>query len=32
VLAVFAKHGFAAAAEVGEIVPARADGVRLQVA
>ena len=32
VLAVFAKHGFDAAAEVGEIVPARADGVRLQVA
>ncbi len=31
VLAVFAKHGFAAAAEVGEIGPARADGVRLQV-
>jgi selenide, water dikinase len=31
VLAVFAKHGFAAAAEVGEIVAARADGVRLQV-
>jgi selenide,water dikinase len=31
VLAVFARHGFAAAAEVGEILPARADGVRLQV-
>jgi selenide, water dikinase len=31
VLAVFARHGFEAAAEVGEIVPARADGVRLQV-
>lgn len=31
VLAVFARHGFAAAAEVGEIVPARDDGVRLQV-
>jgi selenide,water dikinase len=31
VLAVFAKHGFAEAAEVGEIGPARADGVRLQV-
>ena len=31
VLAVFARHSFAAAAEVGEIVPASADGVRLQV-
>ena len=31
VLAVFAKHGFATAAEVGEIVPAQAGGVRLQV-
>ncbi|MFM6986353.1 MAG: selenide, water dikinase SelD [Hydrogenophaga sp.] len=31
VLAVFRQHGFAAAAEVGEIAPARADGVRLQV-
>ena len=31
VLAVFEKHGFAAAAEVGEIVAARSDGVRLQV-
>ena len=31
VLAVFEKHGFATAAEIGEIVSARADGVRLQV-
>ncbi|MGM9426164.1 selenide, water dikinase SelD [Hydrogenophaga sp. MI9] len=31
VLAVFEKHGFAAATEVGEIVAARDDGVRLQV-
>ncbi len=31
VLAVFRKHGFDAAAEVGEIVPAQAGGVRLQV-
>ncbi len=31
VLAVFERHGFAEAAEVGEIVAARADGVRLQV-
>ncbi|MFP8779016.1 selenide, water dikinase SelD [Hydrogenophaga sp. RWCD_12] len=31
VLAVFEQHGFAAAAEVGEIVSARNDGVRLQV-
>ena len=30
VLAVFRQHGFGAAAEVGEIVAARADGVRLQ--
>jgi selenide, water dikinase len=32
VLAVFAQHGFAEAAEVGEIVAAEAGGVRLQVA
>ena len=32
VLAIFQRHGFAAAAEVGEIVPAGGDGVRLQVA
>ena len=31
VLAVFERHGFAAAAEIGEIVAARGDGVRLQV-
>lgn len=31
VLAVFQRHGFAVAAEVGEIVAARPDGVRLQV-
>jgi selenide, water dikinase len=31
VLAVFEKHGFTTAAEIGEIVSARADGVRLQV-
>jgi len=31
VLAVFHRHGFGAAAEVGEIVPAQAGGVRLQV-
>ena len=31
VLAIFERHGFAEAAEVGEIVAARADGVRLQV-
>ncbi|TNF62533.1 MAG: selenide, water dikinase SelD [Burkholderiales bacterium] len=31
VLDVFERHAFAAAAEVGEILPARADGVRLQV-
>ena len=32
VLAVFAKHGFAAAAEVGEIVAAPGNGVHLMVA
>ena len=32
VLAIFARHGFAEAAEVGEIVAAEADGVRLRVA
>jgi selenide, water dikinase len=32
VLAVFAQHGFAEAAEVGEIVAAESGGVRLQVA
>ena len=32
VLAVFQRHGFAVSAEVGEIVAARADGVRLEVA
>ena len=32
VLAVFQRHGFAAAAEVGEIIAGGADGVRLQVA
>ncbi|MGS5085939.1 selenide, water dikinase SelD [Hydrogenophaga sp. A37] len=32
VLAVFARHGFSEAAEVGEIVKAEADGVRLRVA
>ncbi|MFW5333124.1 selenide, water dikinase SelD [Hydrogenophaga sp. ZJX-1] len=32
VLAIFERHGFAAAAEVGEIVAAEADGVRLRVA
>jgi len=31
VLAIFERHGFAAAAEVGEIVAAEADGVRLRV-
>ena len=31
VLAIFHRHGFAAAADVGEIVAAGADGVRLQV-
>jgi selenide,water dikinase len=31
VLAVFQRHGFGVATEVGEIVAARADGVRLQV-
>ncbi|QCB46602.1 selenide, water dikinase SelD [Hydrogenophaga sp. PAMC20947] len=31
VLAIFQRHGFAAAAEVGEIVAADSDGVRLQV-
>ncbi len=31
VLAVFRRHGFAAAAEVGEIVAPREDGVRLKV-
>lgn len=31
VLAIFQRHGFAEAAEVGEMVEARADGVRLQV-
>jgi selenide, water dikinase len=31
VLAVFQRHGFAAAAEVGEIVAAANAGVRLQV-
>ena len=32
VLGVFARHGFAAAAEVGEIVAGGSDGIRLQVA
>jgi selenide,water dikinase len=32
VLATFQRHGFAQAAEIGEIVPAAADGIRLQVA
>ncbi|UCU95618.1 selenide, water dikinase SelD [Hydrogenophaga taeniospiralis] len=32
VLALFERHGFAEAAEVGEIVAAEADGVRLRVA
>ena len=32
VLAIFSRHGFAAAAEVGEIVAAGNDGIRLQVA
>jgi selenide,water dikinase len=32
VLAVFQRHGFAAAAEVGEIVAGGSDGIRLQVA
>jgi len=32
VLAIFERHGFAEAAEVGEIVAAEADGVRLRVA
>ncbi len=32
VLAIFGRHGFAAAAEVGEITSAAADGVRLRVA
>ena len=31
VLAVFQRHGFAAAAEVGEIVAGGSDGIRLQV-
>jgi selenide,water dikinase len=31
VLAVFRQHGFADAAEVGEIVAGRSDGIRLQV-
>jgi len=31
VLAVFHKHGFAAATEVGEITPASADDIKLQV-
>lgn len=31
VLAVFQRHGFAQAAQVGEIVPAAAGGIRLQV-
>ena len=31
VLAVFQRHGFAGATEIGEIVPAQADGVRLRV-
>ncbi|MCW5653374.1 selenide, water dikinase SelD [Hydrogenophaga sp.] len=31
VLATFQRHGFEAAAEIGEVVEARADGVRLQV-
>jgi selenide,water dikinase len=31
VLAVFERHGFAHAAEVGEIVATQADGVRLDV-
>jgi selenide, water dikinase len=31
VLAIFQRHGFAAAAEVGEIVAAGGDGIRLQV-
>ncbi|MNL85654.1 selenophosphate synthetase [compost metagenome] len=31
VLAVFQRHGFAVAAEIGEIVAARPDGVRLLV-
>jgi selenide,water dikinase len=31
VLAIFARHGFAAAADVGEIVADAADGVRLMV-
>jgi selenide,water dikinase len=32
VLAIFERHGFAQAADVGEIAAARADGVRLLVA
>ncbi|AOW14403.1 selenide,water dikinase SelD [Hydrogenophaga crassostreae] len=32
VLAIFQRHGFATAAEVGEIVAADTDGIRLQVA
>ena len=32
VLAIFARHGFAEAAEVGEIVAAEGEGVRLRVA
>ena len=32
VLAVFRQHGFGQAAEVGDIVDGRADGIRLQVA
>jgi selenide,water dikinase len=31
VLAVFQRHGFGAAAEVGEIVPGGSDGIRLRV-
>ncbi|EWS57767.1 hypothetical protein Y695_04771 [Hydrogenophaga sp. T4] len=31
VLAIFERHGFSHAAEVGEIVAAEADGVRLRV-
>jgi len=31
VLAVFHKHGFAAATEVGEITPTSADGIKLHV-
>jgi selenide, water dikinase len=32
VLAIFQRHGFATAAEVGEILAAGSDGIRLQVA